>query len=96
MVKKRRHLDAQCKARVALEAIKGELTMAEICSKYEVHTNQVSRWKKKLLEEIPGIFSRKKEKEAQSAEEREQELYKQIGKLSVELEWMKKKSQELS
>lgn len=96
MSKKRRKLDASFKAKVALEALKGELNMAEICSKFEVHPNQVNTWKKKLLKDLPSLFARKKKGEGRNAEEKEQVLYQQIGKLSMELEWLKKKSAELN
>lgn len=79
------------KARVALEAIKGEKTTAEIASQYEVHPNLVLNWKKQAQESLPAIFAdkRKKDKDKQATEE---ELYRQIGQLKVELDWLKKKS----
>ena len=88
----RKRYDAQFKARIALEAIKGEHTVSEIASKYKVHPNMITKWKKQVLEELPGIFSGKKDESEKEAREREAELYCQIGKLTVELEWLKKKS----
>ena len=58
-----------------------------------VHTNQVSKWKKQALEELPEIFSNVRKKHREQLEELESELYKQIGQLKVELDWLKKKSQ---
>lgn len=89
----RKRYDASFKAKVALEAIKGELTISEIASKTGVHPNQISKWKKQALEELPGIFSRVRKKRKEKPEELESELYKQIGQMKVELDWLKKKSQ---
>lgn len=89
----RRHHDSAFKAKVALEAIKGEKTMAQISSEYGVHPNQIRQWRKHLLSELPGLFSDKRQKADKDREEVESELYRQIGQLKVELEWLKKKSQ---
>ena len=89
----RKRYDGSFKAKVALEAIKGELTISEIASKTGVHPNQISKWKKQALEELPGIFSSGRKKREQSTEEMESELYRQIGQLKVELDRLKKKSQ---
>ena len=93
MRSKRKRYDAVFKAKVALEAIKGEQTISEIASKTGVHPNQISKWKKQALEELPGIFSNVRKKHREQSEELESELYKQIGQLKVELDWLKKKSQ---
>jgi len=85
--------DAALKAKVALEALKGEKTMTQLSSLYGVHPNQISRWKKELLARLPEIFSGKWKKEHKTGEELVEELYKQIGQLKVELDWLKKKSQ---
>ncbi len=88
----RKRYDTSFKAKVALEAIKGERTISEIASKTGVHPNQISKWKKQALEELPDIFLHGRRKREQSSEELESELYKQIGQLKVELDWLKKKS----
>jgi transposase-like protein len=92
MKRMRKSFDGTLKAKVALEAIKGEKTVTQIASDYKVHVNQIRQWKKRVLEELPGLFSRKREKSQAEAEELTAELYRQIGQLKVELDWVKKKS----
>ena len=91
MKKKRQNHSAAFKAKVALEAIKGLKTSAELASRYEVHPTQISQWKKRVLEEMPGLFSGRKERAEQDEEELRSRLYQQIGQLQVELDWLKKK-----
>jgi transposase-like protein len=88
----RRKFDAAFKARVAMEAIKGEATLAELASRYQVHPNQITQWRKQALEGLPLLFADKRKNGRQEKESSEDELYRQIGKLKVELEWLKKKS----
>ena len=88
----RRH-DAAFKAKVALEAAKGEKTIAQLSSEFGVHANQIRQWRKQLLEELPRLFSDRRRKQEKNEEELRSELYKQIGQLKVELDWLKKKSQ---
>lgn len=87
--------EAAWKAKIAFEAAKGEKTIAQLASEYGVHPNQIGQWKKKLLEELPMIFSDKRVYREKDREDLEAELYRQIGQLKVELEWLKKKSQTL-
>ena len=89
----RKRYNAAFKAKVALEAMKGERPLAEIASECGVHPNQIAKWKKQLLDEAPEIFSRSRKHTKRKAEDFESELYKQIGQLKVELDWLKKKSQ---
>jgi transposase len=91
----RRGHDAAFKARVALEALKEEKTMAQLSSEFGVHVNQIRQWRQKLLTELPGLFSDRRKKRDKEGEELLSELYRQIGQLNVELEWLKKKSQVL-
>jgi len=91
----RKNHDAAFKAKVALEALKGEKTMAQISSEYGVHVNQIRQWRQKLLEELPGLFSDRRQKRDKETEEMTAELYRQIGQLKVELDWLKKKSLQL-
>jgi transposase len=79
------------KAKVALEAIKEQKTIAELASLYGVHPTQIVKWKKKALDFIQEIFSDKFQSQAKDDDELVQELYKQIGKLQVERDWLKKK-----
>jgi putative transposase len=92
MKKRGLRYDAKFKARIALEAIKGEKTLGELSGMYGVHPSQVTRWKKRALEGMEEIFSNNGERKQKEAEELQDELYKQIGQLKVELDWLKKKS----
>ena len=93
MVNFRKRHDGLFKAKVTLEALKGEKNIAQLSSEYGVHGNQIRQWKKRLLKELPGIFSDKRKKSDQDTEELTSELYRQIGQLKVELDWLKKKSE---
>ena len=92
MTGKRKQYNSKFKARVALEAIKGEKTIAELSSLYGVHANQITKWKRKAIEVLPEIFSNNKQQVIKHTEALQDELYKQIGQLKVELDWLKKKS----
>lgn len=84
------------KAKVALEAIKAEKTVAELSSEYGVHSTQINNWKKQLQENMSGIFETARERKDKAAQEVKQEqLYQQIGKLQMEVEWLRKKSVDL-
>jgi transposase-like protein len=91
MKNKRRNHSAQFKAKVALEAAKGDKTIAELASQFEVHPNQITQWKRQLLESLPAIFSRSRQKDKQKRDDLTEYLYQQIGQLKVELDWLKKK-----
>lgn len=90
-IKRKRH-SAEFKFEVALEAAKGLQTASQIASEREVHPNQISQWKKQLLDEGASIFSNKNFLNEKKQSERETELYEQIGRLKMELEWLKKKA----
>lgn len=92
MQRARRQYSADWKAKIALEAIKGQRTVQQIASHYEIHPNLVTNWKQQLLEGAAAIFANGQEAVAKADEELKAELYQQIGKLQVELEWLKKKS----
>ena len=91
MSKKRRQHSPELKARVGLEALKGIEPVHSIASKYSVHPVQVSKWKKEAAEGLPEVFSRKPDADAREAKDREKELFEEIGRLKMELEWLKKK-----
>jgi putative transposase len=94
MSRKRRKFGAAFKAKVALAAVRGDKTTAELASQFGVHANQVSSWKMQLLDGAAELFADGRgRKQEESADE--QELYAQIGRLQMEVEWLKKKSAEL-
>jgi putative transposase len=95
MTQIRKRHSAKFKAKVAMEAIREKLTGAQIASKFGVHTGQISQWKKEALERLPDIFSAARKKQAKAEEELVSRLYEQIGKLQVELDWLKKKSEDV-
>jgi transposase len=88
----RRKYDARTKAKVALEAMKGEKTADQISSLYGVHANQVSKWKAQALKGLPELFEKGKADGRDENAELIEELYRQIGQLTVELDWVKKRS----
>ncbi len=89
---KRKQHHKQFKAKVALEALKGHKTINEIAAEYEVHPTQINTWKKRALEALPEAFSRGQDREAAQREAEQDRLYQQIGKLQVEVDWLKKKT----
>jgi transposase-like protein len=91
MAKKRRQYSAEFKFKVALEAAKGRKTIAELASEAQLHPNQISDWKRQLLEEAASLFRRNVIAQQREHEMVQAELYEQIGRLKMELEWLKKK-----
>jgi len=94
MSKKPRTFSPQEKAQVAIATLKGEKTIAQIASEYQVHPTQISLWKKQALENISEIFKDNRRKEKQSEFEHQRQLdnlYKVIGQRDIELDWLKKK-----
>jgi transposase len=91
MSEKRKKYSSTEKAKIALDAIKSELTLAQITSKYGVHSTQVNTWKKQALAYLPDAFSDKNKQEVTTYETQLGELYEQIGRLKVENDFLKKK-----
>jgi len=83
---------AQFKAKVAMEAIRGEKTVNELAGLYQVHPTQINEWKKRALEGMPELFADGRGKRREDDEEIQAQLYQQIGQLKVELDFLKKKT----
>jgi putative transposase len=92
MTQKRKQYNMQFKFKVALDATKGVKTINQLASDYDLHPNQVSSWKKQLVEEGPTLFNRQLDRRQEQQAAQEAELYEQIGRLKMELEWLKKKA----
>ena len=92
---RRKRYDSHFKAQVAIEAIKNQQTVAQIASAYGVHPNQVSQWKKQALDQFPQLFTTGRSKATVDTDPLVDELYRQIGQLKVELDWLQKKTQRL-
>ena len=90
MSRKRRSFGAAFKAKVALAACRGDKTTAQLASEYEVHAGQVTAWKKQLLAGATELFEDRRGKRPDESAADEQELYEQIGRLKMEVEWLKK------
>jgi len=88
----RKNYPPSFKAKVALEAIKEEKTSAELASRYQIHSAQIRSWKATLKQGSVDMFNGNRRKTKDNKYELIQELYRQIGQLKVELDWLKKKS----
>ena len=92
MGRQRKQYTGAFKAKIALEAIKGQRTVQELATAHGVHPNQITTWKKHLLESAEDLFSGARERRDVADEQEKDELYRQIGKLQVQLDWLQKKS----
>ncbi len=92
MKNNRKQYSAAFKAKVALAALSGHHTISELAAMYEVHTTQISKWKVQLTQGANDIFTDKRRKENETKEKEMENLYQQIGKQKVEIDWLKKKS----
>jgi putative transposase len=91
MPRKRRLFEGAFKAKVALDAIRGLKPVSELASVHRVHPTQITLWKKQLLEGAAGVFETPSSKKSVTDEPSAAELYEQIGRLKIELDWIKKK-----
>lgn len=92
MKQRRRKHSALFKSKMVLEMLKGAETVSELASKYEVHPTMLTKWRRVFLEKAPEIFSEKSSQGEKVLEHENEDLYKKIGQLQVELDWLKKKS----
>jgi transposase-like protein len=90
MARRRKAREAGFKARVALEALKERETVNELAKRFQVHPTQIHEWKRRLLEQAAAVFEREGGKVVEATDPAE--LYEQIGRLKMELEWLKKKA----
>ncbi len=96
MARKRRSFSGAFKAKVALAACRGDKTTAQLAAEYEVHVGQITAWKKQLLDGAAELFEDGRSKRTTEDAADEEELYEQIGRLKMEVEWLKKKAAELT
>lgn len=89
---KRKSFTTEFKSKVAIEALKSHRTISELASEFGVHATQINGWKRQLLTGANDIFSKKPAKQAEDHEAEKECLYSQIGRLKVELDWLKKKT----
>lgn len=93
MAKRRKLHTAEFKAKVALAALRELKTASELASQFKLHPTQIHQWKRVVQEGLPELFEKGVSKRQSSeSQDRENELYQEIGKLKMELEWLKKKS----
>lgn len=90
-MRRRKNYDPTFRARVALAAVKGDKTLASLSSEYKVHANLVVKWKKELLTNLPNIFQKVDNNVVEELIEKNDELYKEIGRLKMEVDYLKKK-----
>jgi len=87
----RKRYTADFKAKVSLEAVRGERSLSELASRYEVHPNQIGQWRRRLLAGVKELFGDQRQRQVQDGEAEKARLYEEIGRLKVELDWLKEK-----
>ena len=87
---KRRKFTSKFKTKVVLEALSGRYTVQELARKYELHANQISKWKGHFLENAEGVFEKENDKKVANDEQEKERLYKVIGQQKVEIDFLKK------
>jgi putative transposase len=95
MASKRRQHSAEFKFRVALAAAREVNTISELASQHDVHPTMIRKWKQQLLRDGPQVFVQSNGQKQREQTVKENELYEQIGRLKMELEWLKKKAAQL-
>lgn len=96
MARKRRSFSGAFKAKVAFAACRGEKTTAQLAAEFGIHASQITAWKKQLLEGAAGLFEDGRGRREAEGTANDQALYEQIGRLKMEVEWLKKKAAELT
>ena len=91
MTTTRKRYSPQFKARVALEAIRGEETLSQLGSHFKVHPMQIAKWRKAAIDQLPDLFVDGRTRKPNGTEADRDALYQEIGRLKVELDWLKKK-----
>jgi len=89
---KRRRFSADFKAKVALEALKGEQTLSELAARFDLHPNMIAQWKRQATEGMAGVFSSKGSKRKEVGEAQIKELHAKIGQLTIERDFLAKAS----
>ena len=92
MTTKRKQYSNDFKLKIALEAVKGVKTVSQLASEYNVHPTQIGTWKKQLVQQGNTLFTRPNDQQQREQQDKEAALYEQIGRLKMELEWLKKKA----
>jgi transposase len=91
MTKPRSYFTASMKSKIAIAAVEGKLTQAQISSEYGVHATQIKAWKQTALKAIEDIFSGAYEKDKKAQKQLVEDLYQEIGRIQAQLSWLKKK-----
>ena len=91
MTTTRKQHSPQFKARVVIEAIRGHKTLGQLASQFKIHPIQIAKWRKAALEQMPELFVDGRTRKARTGETDNNALYEEIGRLKVELDWLKKK-----
>jgi transposase len=94
MRRKRRMFDKAFRAKVALAAVRGDKTLSQLASQFDVHANQVATWRKELVDRAAELFEDGRRRQPEETVDADA-LYAEIGRLKVELDWLKKKAAQL-
>lgn len=95
MTRKRRRFSAEFKARVVRAALREDKTLNELAGEFGVHPNQITKWKKQVVESLTDVLGQPPKERDVDRSEHEARLYQQVGQLQVELDWLKKKAKQL-